>query len=168
MKQIRQPITEQCFYVDNEYILYSIPHVKNARLLDYVVYKYLLGIPEQSGSPKNRIMRRDERLRVTKNAIQYYYSFNRDTNGLELIRNRVLRMIRGQYLIYFSMRDTKTGKEESIRFDNYLKEECPDLYDGLIKVGRMRSKLFFRVLRITKFRGFGVLAALLHAVGDQQ
>ena len=165
VKQIRQPITDQCFYVDNEYILYSIPHVKNAILLDYVVYKYLLGIPEQSVSPKNRIMRRDERLRVTKNAIQYYYSFDRDTNGLELIRNRVLRMIRGQYLIYFSMRDTKTGKEEVIRFDNWLKEECSDLYADLHTVGRMRSRLFFRFLRMTNFHGFRFLVALLHVLG---
>lgn len=165
VKQIGRPITENCYYVDSEYLLYLIPHVKRVILLDFVIYKYLFGISEQSMSPKNLIMHRDERLQVTKNMIQFYYSCAKNSDSHELIRNRVLVKIKSQYLVYFSMEDIKAGKEEAIRFDNWLKEECSDLYADLLTVGRWRGRLLFRLLRMSNFRGFGLFAALSHAVG---
>ena len=74
----------------------------------------------------------------------------------------ILGMIKGQYFIYFRMTDIKEGKKETIRFDNYLKEECHDLYSVLITQGKRKSRLFFKVLRKINFHGYGLLRTILH------
>lgn len=162
VKQIGKPITEHCYYVDNEYILYSVPHVHTVVALDYAIYRYLYGTPEQSVNPENWIRRRNERLQVTHNLIQFYNSYDKDNNGYNLIHNVVLNMIRGQYVIYFMMTENQAGKKEMIQFDNYLKEECHDLYSDLVTQGRRRSVLFFKILRKTNFHGYGLLRAIIY------
>ena len=164
VKQINKPITEHCYYVDNEYILYSLPYIRTVMALDYVVYRYLFGTFEQSVNPKNLICRRNEWLQVTKDAIKFYYLCDKDSNAFEMIHKRVLGVVKVQYLIYFRMKDLNVGKQELLQFDKYLREECPDLYSDLITRGRWRSVLFFRLLRKTNFRLFSLVAVLLHAI----
>ena len=48
-------LPEHCFYVDTEYICYALSFVKTAEVLDYVVYQYRVGNPEQSVSWNNII-----------------------------------------------------------------------------------------------------------------
>jgi hypothetical protein len=40
----------------------------------------------------------------------------------------ILEIIENHYLLYFRMIDVEAEKKELLRFDNYLKEECHDLY----------------------------------------
>ena len=50
-------------------------------------------------------------------------------------------------------------------FDNYLKEEFPDLYADLLIVGRWRSRALFRTMRITNFRGYRFAATIIRMAG---
>lgn len=155
VKQIGKPITEHCYYVDNEYVMYPIPYVKTVVALDYVIYRYLNGTPEQSVNIQNLIKRRDQRLHIIKKLLGFYHLCDKDTNGYDLINNRLVVLIIGQYEIYFSMKDLGAGKEEAIQFDNYLKEQCPDLYSDVLNQEYGKFVLFIRLMRRTNFHGYG-------------
>ncbi len=50
LKDCGLQLPEKCSYVDMEYNLHPIPYVKSIRFLDFPVYRYFLGRPEQSMS----------------------------------------------------------------------------------------------------------------------
>lgn len=164
VKQIRKPITENCFYVDVEYILYLIVYVKTVMFLDYVLYRYLYGTSFQSMNKHNQIKKRDDHLHVIKEIITFYCSLIKDgtTNGMRIIHDRVIRAIKNQYVILFSMKDIKKSRKEAIQFDNYLLEECPDLYSDAL-ISNDKITLLLRFLRKTKFHGYGFMMTVLHS-----
>ena len=47
-------ITENCFYVDQQYVVYPLKYINNIIYLDLPVYQYRIGTSEQSMSMKNQ------------------------------------------------------------------------------------------------------------------
>lgn len=167
LKRIRKPITEYCYYVDMEYILYPLPYVQTVVFLDYVLYRYFVGRSDSSINMQNMIRRRNEHLCVTRNLIRFYYSCKnkKNVNGIKLIHAIVLQLIRTQYAICFKMKNLKEGKKEAIQFENWLKEKCDDLYDDVLYSGCYRSVALLKLLRKTKFNGYSIVLTILHAIG---
>ena len=166
VKQIHKPISEHCYYVDKEYILYPLRHVHTVVFLDYPIYRYLYGTPDQSVNAQNTIRRRNEHLHVTDNMIQFYY-LCRD-NGvsvIKLIHDLVVEAVCIQYSLYFKMNNRKAGKEEAIQFDRYLKENSKDLYDDVLTQGRSNTAKLLKLQRKTNCKGYGPIVAILHAFG---
>lgn len=162
LKQMGRSITEHCFYVDNEYILYPIPYVKRVVFQNYIVYRYLLGRPDQSANKQSMVDRRSQYLHVLKKLIQFYYSRKNGT-GLDLIHNNIANMIRTHYSVYFRMKNVGTGKKELRQFDNYLKNY--DLYSYVVTQYKGKSTLFLRHMRKTKFNGYEFVMTILHSLG---
>ena len=166
LKRIRKPISEHCFYVDVEYSLYPMQFVHTVTFLDIVIYRYLFGTADQSMNISNMVKRRDQHLHVSKNVIRFYRACkNRTVDGKELIKYRVVGMIRSQYVIYFRMPDVKTGKKELIRFDNYVKKASPELYSDVLVQDHKKSMLLLKLLRKTKFHGCSILLRIIHIFG---
>lgn len=167
LKSIKQPISEHCYYVDVEYVLYPIQDVHTVVFFNYVIYRYLLGTSDQSVNMSNKIIRRDQHMHVTKTVIEFYYSQKekKNMNGITLIYNRVVGMIRNQYEIYFGMKDTKTSKKELMQFDHYLKNECFDMYCDVSVQDKYMSKYLIVFFRKMNFHGYGLVIRLLHFVG---
>lgn len=159
LRQDRKLISEHCFYVDNEYILYPIPYVKRVVFQDYVVYRYLFGRPDQSANKQSMIDRRNQYLHVLKKLIQFYYSHKNGT-GLDLIYNNISNMIRTHYSTYFRMKNVSTGKKELVQFDKYLKKY--DLYSYVVTQYKGKTTIFLRFMRKTKFRGYEFVMTVLH------
>ena len=167
MKRIRKPISEHCFYVDVEYSLYPLQFVHTVAFLDYVIYRYLFGTVDQSMNTQNMIKRRDQHLLVSKNMIRYYAFCKKqnDIDGVKLIHDRVVGMIRSQYVIYFRMEDTKLSKKELVRFDNYLRRNGEELYSAVLVQGKYWSMVLLKLLRMVKFHGYGFLLKMIHTCG---
>ncbi len=83
-------LPEHCFYVDNIYVYYPLPHVKTMYYLDENLYRYFIGRADQSVSEKNMMARIDQQLTVNRLMIDMY--------DLTKIKNRRLRIYMTKYL----------------------------------------------------------------------
>lgn len=97
VKQMGPIIDEHCFYVDLEYVAFSMQHVKTFTLLDFPVYDYLQGDVNQSVSIQNRIKRITEHRRVSERLVNFYKQHSAvDSDNLDVI---------GRYIALFPVRN---------------------------------------------------------------
>ncbi|MFI3173056.1 MAG: glycosyltransferase family A protein [Eubacteriales bacterium] len=65
-------LPKHTFYVDNIYVYYPLPHVRDIYYIDTDFYRYYIGREDQSVNEKNMIARVDQQLFVTKTMIDMY------------------------------------------------------------------------------------------------
>lgn len=78
------------FYVDNIYVYYPLPHVRNLYYMDVDLYRYFIGREDQSVNEKIMISRVDQQIFVTKTMIGMY--------ELRMINSKKLRKYMINYL----------------------------------------------------------------------
>ena len=135
------PISENCFYVDQEYICYAIPFIETVAFVDETVYQYRLGSAGQSMNKKNMIKNRNMHRHVTMNIINLYESADVSEAKKNLLRDRALGLIDTQMNIFFSMDTSREVKEEIRSFIRDVETAGPDI-SGLIT--RKSSKLAWK------------------------
>lgn len=154
MKKMGSIIDEHCFYVDMEYCVFPMLHVKSFTYLDYSVYQYLLGSQTQSMNMENLIKRREQHMKVTKRLVDFYNQSSHclPENVRAVIQTRIKYAVYQQYKIYLNMQEKEAIKEVK-EFDMWLKNESSELYAGpngrlmkLIKLNRRTEYKFYRPL----------------------
>ena len=65
-------LPKHTFYVDNIYLFWPLPFVKNMYYLDVNLYQYYIGREGQSVNEKTMIRRIDQQIRVNKIMIEIY------------------------------------------------------------------------------------------------
>lgn len=154
MQDMGSIIDEHCFYVDMEYCIFPLIHVKSFACLDFPVYEYLLGSATQSMNMQNLINRRDQHLKVTKRIISFYEEHS--STIIESIRDiialRIKYAVYQQYLIYLHMKP-KESKSEVVAFDHWLSAKPDEIYQGpqghvmkYIKMNRGTHFFFYTLL----------------------
>lgn len=73
LKFCQLELPEHTFYVDNIYVYYPLPYIKDMYYIDTDFYRYYIGREDQSVNEKNMIARVDQQIRVTKTMIDMYY-----------------------------------------------------------------------------------------------
>ena len=100
-------LTENCFYVDIEFILYPISLISKFSYIDCNIYRYRLGRAEQSVSMKSKIKNRDMHLKVINDLLSNcVLSENLDLHKSPVeyyIIRRIISLVNTQYSIYLSM-----------------------------------------------------------------
>ena len=86
-------LPKHTFYVDNIFVYYPLPSVKNIYYLDVDFYHYFIGRNDQSVNEKVMIKRIDQQLRVNKLMIDYY-----DLSDKNMVKNKKLRQYMYNYL----------------------------------------------------------------------
>ena len=153
IKKMGPIIGENCFYVDVEYSVFPMLHVKNFVCLDFPVYEYLLGTASQSMNIDNLIKRRDQHLRVTKRVIEFYEKHKNDvcSNVRDIMLMRAQLVATSQYRIYFHA-SPQLDLCEVKNFDAWLKS-YPEVYAGsddkFIKFIKFNRKSNFRYYHLT-------------------
>lgn len=150
IKQIPK-ISENCFYVDVEYVFFPLEFAKTVSFFDFPVYQYRLGNANQSVSIANLIKNRSMHEQVTKHIIEFGKKQNFDANMKLFVDSRMRGLARKQMDIYLCMPDVKEGKREWLIFSDYLKKEVPYIFKSL--AGKKA-----RVLRITHDLAFGLMS----------
>ena len=127
-------LQENTYYVDCEYILFPIPHVRKFLFSNDSLYRYSRGSTEQSVDLDNLVMRYDHHNRVVHSLLKH---------SLEMIASKeqrayydaiLLKIIKTHYalmLIYDKKKDR--GFRRAKEFDIYLKRIRPDIYDRIKK-----------------------------------
>ena len=123
-------IDEHCFYVDQEYILYSLPFISTIAFLDENVYQYRLGNIGQSVSIKSLQKNRNMHKQVVLHLAEMY---ERDNNlyseGTKLfLQDRISKLIYTQLNIYLSM---SNACSEAVSFWNELRKLGNSIFSGL-------------------------------------
>lgn len=150
-------IDENCFYVDMEYCIFSLPYIKSYVYLDFPVYEYLLGSQTQSMAMNNLIKRRNQHLFVTKRIIAFYLQNKSNVNEKvrSIMAERIKYAVYQQYKIFLHMGND--GKEEIKLFDAWLKLQDKEIYYG--PKGRMMKVI--RLLRKTNFRLYAWISRVI-------
>lgn len=72
LKLIQLELPKHTFYVDNIYVYYPLPSVRDIYYLDVDFYRYFIGRDDQSVNEKMMIKRIDQQIFVTKSMIDMY------------------------------------------------------------------------------------------------
>ena len=72
LKLCQLTLPKHTFYVDNIFVYYPLPHVRDMYYLDVDFYRYFIGRSDQSVNEKNMIARADQQVFVTKMMIDMY------------------------------------------------------------------------------------------------
>ncbi len=90
------PITENCFYVDREFMQYCVGYSETIAELPFPVYLYRVGNQGQSVSPENRYKRLRDQGRVLFKLLKWRYKKNNilSKTKVKFLNNDSLKLIR--------------------------------------------------------------------------
>lgn len=125
-------LDENMFYVDMEYVIFPFAYINNFILLDYDIYRYFIGRPDQSVNIKSFVKNRANHEYVLKKLINYYSSIELSKNKMDYIKKILILMANTHYIIYCKSGLLKRKNVKEIRFfDKYLKRANIDLYNAV-------------------------------------
>lgn len=155
-KKMRQ-ITENCFYVDQEYVCFSLEHADNIIFLDSVVYQYRLGIDEQSMNIKKLQKNRKMHARVTDSICSFILDYeNKSREVEEFLVKRAKYLFFTQIFIYLMMPIANETMMECKEFIKLFKSKYGRIYSSFSKhikiVATLSTSHMYSLLSIiTKF-----------------
>ncbi len=134
IRECRMRLYEKCFYVDMQYIIWPIPYVKSVRVLDYTVYQYFIGRPEQSMSQLSMQKNFPQHQKVLIWLIDYFKSIRSQLSpNTEQYVSIILQKMYETHvkLLCLRLSDRHTAYENIQFLEKYVKTEVPDLYQQL-------------------------------------
>lgn len=123
LKKIPQ-ITENCFYVDQEYVIYPLKFVKTMTFLNYDVYQYQVGNQNQSVAIQNQQKNVSMLEKVTLNLIDYEKNIRNLNFIKKIISLRNANMVGNVIRVYLSI--GKKSKKTCKCFIEKVKEKDYD------------------------------------------
>ena len=131
LKDCGMKLPEHTFYVDNLFVFYPLPYVKNMYYLDVNFYRYYIGRADQSVNESVMISRIDQQIRVNKLMIDFLAE-----KGAEIKRCKRLYQYMRNYLeivttassVLMIRADTPEYLEMKKELWEYIKSKDAGLY----------------------------------------
>ena len=124
-------ISEHCFYVDVEYIMYPLKYLETISFLNEAVYQYRVGNANQSVSTQNFMKNRNMHKHVIGNVLKYYETEELSAAKKEFLKKRISLLIDTQIRIYLCFEPSDEIKQELLEFCHNVKNTDPTLLDML-------------------------------------
>ena len=160
-------LDEKTFYVDMEFILFPIPDIKDFIYLDYDIYRYFIGRPDQSINLASYVRNRSHHDKVSRKLVKFYESGKLDENRKKYVGKILTLLLNTHYSIYCKMNVKENAKKDIKKFDTYLKKTSPELYArtnyGYIKYNRKTNFMFCQTYKNV----FSKLADRFNKRGEQ-
>lgn len=145
-------LSEKCFYVDIEYVVYILNYAESVVYMPYDVYMYRYGTPNQSVNVKNMIKNIGMRIKVSTRLAEYITSYKNsagfDPKRYEVMKNKVVRMISGTCLVYLAYDDIKLARKELEAYEEAINSISHELY---IESGKEKKVKIMRLLNHVLF-----------------
>lgn len=137
---------EHSFYVDQEYVLYSLFYVKTVIYLDLIVYQYLIGRRGQSFSMESRKKYLDQYINILEALIFFYDSKKDEMNEGQRVhyKRKIAHLFTGVYGVLLAY-NTKDRRDQLKKIDQDMKCRYPYIYDA-------NRNFCVTLLRVTSFR----------------
>lgn len=139
-------ITENCFYVDVEYVFNSLMYSKTVMYLDFPVYMYRLGESGQSVNKNN--MKKNIHMQeiVAMNLMHMYEDFDFDNDGLKKILYRIIsKSVGSVYRTYLLFAPFENSINMIKKFDDVVSSKYNKYYN------QFRKQTFYRTLSLKNF-----------------
>lgn len=142
-------ITEKCFYVDAEFILWCIYLAKTFQYWPLHVYMYRKD--ENGGnsvSKKNMVKNVSMQEKVAKNMLDLFDEFNErgcSEKKIKLILERVIISVGATIRSYMLFDDKNDGRKHIVSFDKDIKSNHPEAYK------KMGSNIFMKSIRLINY-----------------
>ena len=149
---------EHLFYVDREYVLYSLCYVKTVTFTNLTVYHYWFGRDGQSVSIERRRELAAQYIKGTDYVIDFLNrNFSRMTQEqCDYYAKRIAWSLSGTYGELLSY-NCKTKRIEMEQYDKKLKEQAPNVYMA-------NKNLCIRLLRLSHFKCYKIMAMIYRTV----
>ncbi len=131
LKEANVRITEHCFYVDIEFVVWAIYLSESLLYLQYPIYMYRIGNENQSVAKKNMLRNVNMQKTVSINLAKMYKKFldeSLNDNKLQYIYVRIKRSISATIRTYMLMDNAKDTKKEIVNFERDIRLTCPKLF----------------------------------------
>lgn len=142
LKNAKLNLMEKTFYVDMQYNVIPILHVKNFKYWNLNIYRYFLGRPDQTMNLQNLVRNRANHEKVMKFLIEYYTeNLGRfSENKKAYIKQILFYMLTTHYYIYcvYPKKDKKKICKEIKKFDKYLKGINAELYSIMDEISQIK------------------------------
>lgn len=148
-------ITEHCFYVDQEYIIYPLKYIQTVCLLDIAVYQYRVGNSEQSVAVANLQKNRKMLEKVTLNCAQYIKKEGFDGKRNTIAIERISKLAKRVQNIYLTLGGSTEVYKEWCSFSDQLKQTNIEVYRAVpgnkAKLLRLsNNRLYSLICRLKK------------------
>lgn len=155
LKNNNVKITENSFYVDQEYNMWSLYLAQTLKVYDYVIYMYRFGAAEQSVSKEKMLKNVNMQVNIALNLIKMYTKFqsqemteNKDKLTFSWVDHAVAATMR----TYLLMDSAKKAREKVKEFDQKVQSQSQDTFEQLntdLFIKLMRSNgLIFKLVRL--------------------
>lgn len=124
-------LPKHTFYVDNLYVYYPLPYVKNMYYLDVDFYRYFIGRDDQSVNEKVMISRIDQQIRVNKLMLEAYDYKNIANSHVKKYMFNYLEMITVISTVLLMKSGTKENQQKRHDLWKYIKSYDYYLYRKL-------------------------------------
>lgn len=149
-------ITENSFYVDQEYNMWTLYLAQTLKVYDYVIYMYRFGVAEQSVSKEKMLKNVNMQENIAFSLMDMYTRFIAEQTmsiGKEkLIFSWVDHAIAATMRTYLLMDSYRKSRESIVKFDQKIKSKSQMIFDKLNEdwfIRTMRSNiLVFRLVRM--------------------
>lgn len=125
LRKAKVHITEKCFYVDVEFVIWAAYVSKSITYLDLYLYMYRLGEKNQSVAKANMLKNIKMQEKVSYQLVRMYDRFMTENHMLprqeETIFNTFKRSVGSTMRTYLLM-PTATAKKNIIKFDSNIKQ----------------------------------------------
>lgn len=145
-------ITENSFYVDLEFVIYSILCSRNFNYINENVYMYRRGMDEQSVNKKVMIKNLKMLENVNKNLFTIVDSYSSTQKIKRFALKRLINSTGALYRIYFLLEDIGECKKKIDEFETYLKINHREDYRYLSKDIFIKSIRFMKGIFIPSIR----------------
>ena len=151
-------ITEKCYYVDIEFVVWVVYISENMSYMNYPLYCYRIGQENQSVSKKTMLRNVDMQKRVVFQLGHMLSDFIRENDipeqKMNLIKRRMSRSVLAVYRTYLLESDLEKSRRGLKRFDSEIRSKSFDLYQFISR------DLFYRVLIFGNYRFLPIIRSV--------
>lgn len=150
-------ISEHCFYVDQEYIVYPLKYIHSVTYIDAPIYQYRIGSAGQSMAMANMIRNRHMHMRVLQNLVSFYKD---DIPGAakQIVQGQIQGMCEKQLILLCCMPISAQSKQEVMDFLRFIDQQIPEIKNtipGKKSLLMIRSRgMLYRPLAIAYHRRY--------------
>lgn len=142
LRECGMELPKHTFYVDNIYVFWPLPYVKNIYYLDVCLYKYFIGREDQSVHESVMIKRIDQQYRVTKLMMDVYNRAPKEQAGAKEAMIHYFDMM----MCVSSILSIREGSEERLKDKEELWQQLKDTNEELYE--RTRNSILGKTMNI--------------------
>ncbi len=136
-------LLEKTFYVDQQYVAKVLKSAKTYSLLNYDIYRYFIGRPEQSVGMAGFYKHRQDHERVLRWLLSEQANLPVTQQYLQpVLRKQIVLMLNTHYEIYYQKFDADNQViNELLAFDQFLQTNFPEIHQQLPAAKNLAKRL---------------------------